>query len=635
VVDDKQENIRLLFETLQAAGYRTLAAVNGEGAIRQAELAHPDLILLDVMMPGIDGFSACRQLKACPETKAIPVIFMTALSDTIDKLRGFEAGGVDYLTKPLQHEEVLARINAHLGRHRLWRDIDTYSRLLLKMGAADSLATAWAELAVISQANDEIAGMALWEAAENNQHKHLHLAFSSGFADGGPSEWNTTEGTYASVPTSDPLLGTAFTEQRQIAVPDLAASSDFQHGALSECIRCCIASPVYCRDQTYGVLLACLHHPGADSFDEHCRWLRILAQSLGNVWFQCHSLHVIRELSDQLQQENEGLRAEIAVHEASDGIIGASPAFRRVLAQVDLVAPTEAAVLILGESGTGKELLAQYLHRRSQRADGPLIRVNCAAIPAELFESEFFGHVKGAFTGAVKDRVGRFELADGGTLFLDEIGEIPLALQGKLLRVLQEGTFERVGEEKTRHTNARIVAATNRNLHETVQQGKFREDLFYRLSVFPLTIPALRERAEDIPALARHFATVVARNTGRPAPELPDELFAAWRDYPWPGNIRELQNEVERLMILSSGAPSALTVPGAALTALSPNPNTAERVIPEDEWQQLQKQNLLLALRQSQGRVDGPGGAAEQLGLRPTTLRSRMKVLGIAGKMLA
>ncbi|MCF7837374.1 MAG: sigma 54-interacting transcriptional regulator [Candidatus Marinimicrobia bacterium] len=628
VADDKQENIRLLFETLQKAGYRILAATNGERAVRQAELAQPDLILMDVLMPGMDGFNACRRLKANPGTRAIPVIFMTALNETVDKLRGFSAGGVDYLTKPLQHEEVLARIDAHLGRHRLWRDIDTYSHILLNMGVAESLAAAWAELDPLMKMSGELAGLALWEAEPDGTG--LRLACSTGFPKGGPATWRRVGGNAAAAARRDPLLGDAFTNQRQVAVPDPDTWMPYPGWAQRAGLCGYIASPVTCRDQNYGVLLAGLAHTVRTGFEAHCRWQNILAQSLGNVLFQTRSLSAIRELSEQLRCENEGLRAEIAEPEApAGGFIGNGPAFRRVLSQAELVAPTEAAVLILGESGTGKELLAQHLHRLSPRAQAPLIRVNCAAIPAELFESEFFGHVKGAFTGAVKDRVGRFELADGGTLFLDEVGEIPMGLQGKLLRVLQEGTFERVGEERTRQTSVRIVAATNRDLHEAVRQGRFREDLFYRLSVFPLTLPPLRDRLEDLPALARHFSARTARKMGLPIPELSDQLLAPWLAYAWPGNIRELQNEVERAMILSRGRPSQLAPPGAQPTGACPARQAVVRVIPESEWQQLQRDNLLRALRISKGRVDGPGGAAEQLGLRPTTLRSRLKALGL------
>ena len=626
VVDDVPENIRLLFETLQGAGYRTLAAVNGERAVRQAQLAHPDLILMDVMMPGVDGFSACRQLKALPATKAIPVVFMTALSETVDKLRGFEAGGVDYLTKPLQHEEVLARITAHLGRYRLWREIDSYSQLLLNMSSADSLAKAWSEFSTLLEQNQELAGVALWESAEDPL---LRLSCHTGFSAGGPSTWKHDKGNYSEIPPRDSLLGEAFTEKRQVVVPDRDTWTTYPAWAESEGLRGYIATPVTCRDQGYGLLVAGYRRPPRTGFEEHRRWQHILAQHLGNVIFQTRSIRSIRELGEKLRQENEGLRAEIAEEGSADTLIGDSPAFRRVLTQLDLVAPTETAVLILGESGTGKELLAQRIHQRSPRAGAPLIRVNCAAIPTDLFESEFFGHVKGAFTGAVQDRVGRFELANGGTLFLDEVGEIPLELQGKLLRVLQEGTFERVGEGNTRHTRVRIVAATNRNLQDAIAKGHFREDLYYRLGVFPLTLPPLRERREDLPALIHYFTGRYARKLGIPEPELTEEQIAPLLDYSWPGNIRELQNQIERSMILSRGKPQVFDLPGGGRIPTSDPSALTHTVITEEEWCRLQRENIIRALRSTGWRVDGSGAAAERLGLRPTTLRSRMKSMNI------
>jgi len=628
VVDDKQQNIRLLFEALEEAGYRILAATNGAAAISQAARAQPDLILMDVMMPGMDGFTACEKLKASPVTRNIPVLFMTALTETVDKLRGFHAGGVDYLTKPLQHEEVLARIRAHLGRHWLWREIDTYSRVLLGMGASDSPAKAWAALAPLIETNQDLAGLAFWQTPPDQTD--LQLTFSTGFPEGSPSTWRQGGKPLARATAETPLLGEVFTEQEQLSAADRNTWPIYPSWAEQSGICGYIATPVGCRTRTYGVLFAGLARPVRIAFEEHRRWQRIIAQSFGAALFQSETAAAIRELNEKLERENESLRTEISGGRTEKGLIGQSPALRRVLTQAELVAPTDTAVLILGESGTGKELLAEQVHHMSPRAQGPLIRVNCAGIPGELFESEFFGHAKGAFTGAVRDRVGRFELADGGTLFLDEVGEIPMDLQGKLLRVLQEGTFERVGEETTRRTDVRLIAATNRVLHEAVKTGQFREDLYYRLSVFPLTLPPLRERADDIPALARHFAARSSRKMGRPAPDLPDALFRAWLEYSWPGNIRELENEIERALILSEGQPRELPTPGKPSLQSMPAGSDPGRVIPEAEWKALQRKNMIRALRKSDGRIDGPGGAAEQVGLRNTTFRSRMQTMKIS-----
>ncbi len=259
----------------------------------------------------------------------------------------------------------------------------------------------------------------------------------------------------------------------------------------------------------------------------------------------------IQKLQERLQAENIQLKEDLAGAHTYGGIIGESPSLKAVISRIGLVAPTNANVLILGESGTGKELIAREIHRESSRKDRSLVKVNCATIPKELYESEFFGHVKGAFTGAVSDRMGRFEAADGGTLFLDEVGEIPPSLQGKLLRVLQEGEFERVGEGRTRKVDVRIIAATNKNLMEEIKSGRFREDLYYRLNVFPVEITPLRDRKEDIPLLVTHFIEVFSRRLNRPVPRLTEANLMDMKAHDWPGNVRELQNIIERALILS------------------------------------------------------------------------------------
>ena len=309
------------------------------------------------------------------------------------------------------------------------------------------------------------------------------------------------------------------------------------------------------------------------------------------------------------------------------------PSMERVVRLAEQVARSEASVLITGESGTGKELIARAIHEASSRAHRPLIRVNCAAIPRELFESEFFGHVRGAFTGAVRDRIGRFELADGGTLFLDEVGEIPLELQGKLLRVLQEGNFERVGEERTREVDVRVIAATNRNLKQEVQRGRFREDLYFRLNVFPVESVPLRDRREDIPLLAQHFLL---------SERLQSDLRLSEGDarrlsrYDWPGNVRELQNVIERAVILAQNGRLRIDLPDSAGPQASPGARakteTRPAVMTSGELRDHERNNILAALAVTSGKVFGRHGAAELLEMKPTTLASRMKVLGIEAK---
>jgi transcriptional regulator with GAF, ATPase, and Fis domain len=290
-------------------------------------------------------------------------------------------------------------------------------------------------------------------------------------------------------------------------------------------------------------------------------------------------------------------------------------------------------VLLQGESGVGKELVAHVIHAQSPQHDGPLVRVNCASIPKELFESEFFGHVRGAFTGAHRDRIGRFQLADGGTIFLDEVGEIPMELQGKLLRVLQESEFERVGDDITRSVDVRIIAATNRNLEQLIVDGDFREDLFYRLSVFPVEVPPLRTRDDDVLQLALHFLEQTCNDFGRPMMTLTRRQAENLKGYHWPGNVRELKNVIERAVILSAGNVLRLDLsmpniapPPAPPTAAEPVQKT---VLSESEMQEFRKNNIIAALKLRNWRVSGPNGAADLLGVRPTTLADRIKTLGI------
>jgi PAS domain S-box-containing protein len=334
-----------------------------------------------------------------------------------------------------------------------------------------------------------------------------------------------------------------------------------------------------------------------------------------------------------LMQETESLQAEIDALHGFEEIIGESDALRRVLADVEKVAPAETSVLITGETGTGKELLARAIHERSPRSGGPLIKVNCAAIPANLQESEFFGHEKGAFTGATQRREGRFKLADGGTIFLDEVGELPLDLQSKLLRVLQEGEFEAVGGTRTEQVNVRVIAATNRDLGQMVKNGGFREDLLYRLNVFPLHAPPLRERGDDVVMLAEVFAAKLAQKSRKtPVPLTPADR-ARLKRYDWPGNVRELQNVIERAFITSMDGrrlnlERALPDPMLHSEAV-PRGTPEDRILTAVEMQDVERQNILRALGAAGGKISGAGGAAEKLGLNPNTLSSRMKSLQI------
>ncbi len=346
------------------------------------------------------------------------------------------------------------------------------------------------------------------------------------------------------------------------------------------------------------------------------------------------ALKEIEGLKERLEAENTYLREEIGEVHGADQILGEDDHFLETMEKVRRVSPTDATVLIIGETGVGKELVARAIHQQSRRKDASMIKVNCASIPRELFESEFFGHVRGSFTGAVADRSGRFELADGGTLFLDEVGEIPLELQSKLLRVLQEGEYERIGEEKTRKVDVRIIAATNRDIEAEVIKGRFRQDLYYRLSVFPVEVPPLRQRPDDIPILADYFLGQISRRIGVQKPELTETHYRQLQGYNWPGNVRELQNLIERAVITSMGDDLVFPLPDAehlsdkpsarAIKFVSPN-----AIIKEDQLKEIETANIIAALEKSDWKVSGPAGAAELLGMNASTLYSRIKVLGI------
>lgn len=347
------------------------------------------------------------------------------------------------------------------------------------------------------------------------------------------------------------------------------------------------------------------------------------------------ALAEVRSLKKRLEMENAYLLEEYRVEHNYKEIVGRSNAINTVIQQIDLVSPTDANVLISGESGTGKELIARAIHDSSRRCDRPLIRVNCASIPKDLFESEFFGHVKGAYTGAINDRIGRFEMADGGTLFLDEVGEIPLELQGKLLRVLQEQQFERVGESITHRINVRIIAATNRDLKREVIAKRFREDLYFRLNVFPVVCPPLRERLEDIPLLTSHFIRSASHKLGKPPLQISEADIQHLQAYTWPGNIRELFNVLERSMILSQGQRMRLDLPSPHNDTITEehlsitDRQHSPQILTRTELRSLERQSIIAALRQCNGRIFGNDGAAVLLDIKPTTLNSRLKKFGI------
>ncbi|MBI1752784.1 MAG: sigma 54-interacting transcriptional regulator [Acidobacteria bacterium] len=354
------------------------------------------------------------------------------------------------------------------------------------------------------------------------------------------------------------------------------------------------------------------------------RLLELVAGQIALALDNALAFQDIRHSRDKLVEEKLYLEEERAQDFSTQEMVGASPSFAKVLQQIETVAPSDATVLLLGETGTGKELLARAIHERSRRKARTFVKLNCSAIPLGLVESELFGHERGAFTGAIARKVGRFELAHLGSLFLDEIGDLPMELQPKLLRAIQEREFERLGSTRTLHVDVRLIAATHQNLAQMVEDGSFRRDLFYRLNVFPVRVPALRERKEDIPNLVRYFTQKFARAMDKRIERIPGEAMEFLVRWPWPGNIRELQNLVERSVILSPGPDLHVPMSEMALPAEPPSPSAAART-----FEDLERQGILDALKASGGAVGGPQGAAARLGLKRTTLHSKMKRLGL------
>ena len=466
----------------------------------------------------------------------------------------------------------------------------------------------------------------------------LYLRASAGRPLDPTADWGRIDGDFRRIPLSSPLkIGRIARSGEPVRVDRLGGDAHWVQSpewARRERLESFAGRPLTFRGEVLGVL-GVFRRAGLD--DEWWAWLRAFSDAAAIAVANARALEQAESLRRALELERDYLREEVRDSGAFGEILGHSPALTRVLQEVDTVATTDSNVLILGESGTGKELVARAIHQRSRRAAKPLVKVNCGSIPRELFESEFFGHVRGSFTGAVRDRVGRFRLANGGTLFLDEAGEIPLDLQAKLLRVLQEGEFERVGDDATQHVDVRVIAATNRELSKEVAEGRFRLDLFYRLGVFPIELPPLRARRGDIPDLVGHFVRQCCARMHVPTPRVPIRELERAAAYDWPGNIRELQNVVERAVILVRGGAIALPLPEPQSGPLPSGADEVEQqsaVITDRRWRELERSNILRALRRADFRLWGAGGAADLLGVNAATLASRLKKLGIRARDL-
>ena len=528
-------------------------------------------------------------------------------------------------------------------------DYDSLKTLLLEMAQEHSAARLLAMIVRQLAARPHVALARIWliqeggcpcparESTCDDKAKCLHLMASQGTPQADKhADWSRLDGEFSRFPLGPRKVGWIAATGKAVQVSDIRKDSKWiarPEWARQEGILGFGGQPLLYKGEVLGVLAVFTRYRLKH---EELVWMRMIADHAATAIVNARAFEEIHRLQEQLELECAYLREEVRDAREFGDIVGQSDALKSVLKQVELVAPTNANVIIFGESGTGKELVAREIHQRSERHDRPLIKVNCASISRELYESEFFGHVRGAFSGAIKDRAGRFEAADGGTLFLDEVGEIPLDLQSKLLRVLQEGQYERVGEETTREVDVRIIAATNRNLKKDVAKGRFRQDLFYRLNVFPIEVAPLRLRKVDIPLLAEHFLGLIQKRRNRKLPRLSASNLKQLQNYDWPGNVRELQNVIERATIASQGRALQFVLPDSdgpddsqqvPLTDLESNDEWV--VVPESEMRRWERKNIVAALNKSNWKIYGLGGAAQLLGIKPTTLSSRIKKMKI------
>jgi transcriptional regulator with GAF, ATPase, and Fis domain len=482
---------------------------------------------------------------------------------------------------------------------------------------------------------DACAGCAnRWACNDRSQCLHL-VASAARPLHGEPIiHRNLSDSRFRRVPVGAFKVGHVAKSAETVVLPNPAEDPKIRHPqwVTSERILTFVGQPLVSHGRLVGVLGVFLRiQVTAAGLDI----LRILGNHVAAAICTAEAFEQVETMRRSLQLENTILRE--AAHADDQALVAESSAMREILRDISAVAATDSTALILGESGTGKELIARSIHRQSTRRERAFVAVNCAAIPKDLYESEFFGHVRGAFSGAVRDRVGRFEAANGGTLFLDEIGETPLDLQGKLLRVLQERSYERVGEGRTQSSDVRIIAATNRDLVREVELGRFREDLYYRLNIFSIEVPPLRDRKSDIPALAEYLLRDISRRVRRPPIALTTSHVELLQSYAWPGNVRELRNVLERAQVASEPNQLRLVLPRTRAPRANnrsevtpePQPSTDAAVLRESELRQRDRENLLAALEQSGGKIYGPAGAAAALGIKPTTLASRLKKLNL------
>jgi PAS domain S-box-containing protein len=613
IVDNEPSILLVLSEALGNLEAEIFRAEDGEEALKLVQANDFSVILLDVSMPGMDGFQVAAHVRNLEKGKSVPIIFLSAIHKEPDLVfKGYQSGAVDYQIKPINLKILNSKVQVFLELFRSRCEIENNVKLLSKMNVS------------LHQTKD-VLEQTLKTLKQEKEH------FESIFD-------HSNDAILIVDADKDTILNAnekacSFLQYSENEILKLSPSDIYPYDTKK-------MKSLYGRltqadsDRGQIDMVTCLTKAGVPVLMEASVSKFSCSNPNGPLFDNPRLLVVLHNITERerLREQSRSSSSDDVIDTNFDFIVGSSEKLKNVLVQVKMVGRTDSSVLIVGESGTGKELIAKAIHEVSPRKDKPFVRVNCASIPTELFESEFFGHVKGAFTGAIRDRIGRFDLAQDGTLFLDEVGEIPLSCQAKLLRVLQDHEFERVGEGRSRKSNARIVAATNRNLLEEVAGKRFREDLYYRLSVFPIVIPPLRNRVEDIEPLARHFFEKSCKRLNLSPMRLTHAQLSHLMQYGWPGNIRELQHAIERAVIL--GNQGELVFEGFHLPKVEPE--VAEEIEPISEGNtSIDRQTLASMERKQITEVlesvnFQKGKAARVLGIDRATLYRKSKKYGIS-----